>query len=357
MELVDGLVLRDEDEVEAAFDEAEPRGGSPRRSSTRSPTCTPSTPTPSASASSAAATATSSASSSAGCASGRPPRRASCDAMDETHRLLSARVPAAARDLARARRLPARQRDRHAAGRDRRGARLGAVHARRPARRRRPADGLLGRAERRGRPAHARADARARLPDAARSSSSATRRAPAATSPAWTSSSRSPTGSWRRSSRACTRATRPASTARPPTSSRSFGKIVEQLAGAALRRRAPPRVKGASMASDNVFAIVLAGGEGKRLAPLTADRAKPAVPFGGNYRLIDFALSNFVNAGYLQDRRAHAVQEPQPRPPHRDRRGGSRRCSATTSRRCRRRCAAGRTGSRARPTRSTRTST
>jgi glucose-1-phosphate adenylyltransferase len=51
------------------------------------------------------------------------------------------------------------------------------------------------------------------------------------------------------------------------------------------------------MAPD-VFGIVLAGGEGKRLAPLTADRAKPAVPFGGNYRLIDFALSNLVNAGY-----------------------------------------------------------
>jgi glucose-1-phosphate adenylyltransferase len=47
----------------------------------------------------------------------------------------------------------------------------------------------------------------------------------------------------------------------------------------------------------HVFGIVLAGGEGKRLAPLTADRAKPAVPFGGNYRLIDFALSNLVNAG------------------------------------------------------------
>jgi glucose-1-phosphate adenylyltransferase len=47
----------------------------------------------------------------------------------------------------------------------------------------------------------------------------------------------------------------------------------------------------------DVLGIVLAGGEGKRLAPLTADRAKPAVPFGGNYRLIDFALSNLVNAG------------------------------------------------------------
>jgi glucose-1-phosphate adenylyltransferase len=47
----------------------------------------------------------------------------------------------------------------------------------------------------------------------------------------------------------------------------------------------------------HVFGIVLAGGEGKRLAPLTADRAKPAVPFGGHYRLIDFALSNLVNGG------------------------------------------------------------
>ncbi len=49
---------------------------------------------------------------------------------------------------------------------------------------------------------------------------------------------------------------------------------------------------------DHVLAIVLAGGEGKRLMPLTADRAKPAVPFGGNYRLIDFALSNVINSGY-----------------------------------------------------------
>jgi glucose-1-phosphate adenylyltransferase len=51
------------------------------------------------------------------------------------------------------------------------------------------------------------------------------------------------------------------------------------------------------MAQD-VLSIVLAGGEGKRLAPLTADRAKPAVPFGGVYRLIDFALSNLVNADF-----------------------------------------------------------
>jgi glucose-1-phosphate adenylyltransferase len=49
-----------------------------------------------------------------------------------------------------------------------------------------------------------------------------------------------------------------------------------------------------------VLGIVLAGGEGKRLSPLTADRAKPAVPFGGNYRLIDFVLSNLVNAEIRQ---------------------------------------------------------
>jgi glucose-1-phosphate adenylyltransferase len=49
-----------------------------------------------------------------------------------------------------------------------------------------------------------------------------------------------------------------------------------------------------------VLGIVLAGGAGRRLAPLTADRAKPAVPFGGLYRLVDFALSNLVNAGCLR---------------------------------------------------------
>lgn len=52
--------------------------------------------------------------------------------------------------------------------------------------------------------------------------------------------------------------------------------------------------------NPRVLAIVLAGGEGKRLMPLTAERAKPAVPFGGIYRLIDFSLSNLVNSGYLK---------------------------------------------------------
>jgi glucose-1-phosphate adenylyltransferase len=52
------------------------------------------------------------------------------------------------------------------------------------------------------------------------------------------------------------------------------------------------------LADQRVLGIVLAGGAGKRLAPLTEDRAKPAVPFGGLYRLVDFALSNLVNAGF-----------------------------------------------------------
>ena len=48
---------------------------------------------------------------------------------------------------------------------------------------------------------------------------------------------------------------------------------------------------------SEVLVMVLAGGEGKRLHPLTIDRAKPAVPFGGRYRIIDIVLSNFVNSG------------------------------------------------------------
>jgi glucose-1-phosphate adenylyltransferase len=51
------------------------------------------------------------------------------------------------------------------------------------------------------------------------------------------------------------------------------------------------------VSENKVLGIVLAGGAGTRLAPLTEDRAKPAVPFGGLYRLIDFALSNLVNGG------------------------------------------------------------
>ncbi len=48
------------------------------------------------------------------------------------------------------------------------------------------------------------------------------------------------------------------------------------------------------------LAMILAGGEGRRLDPLTRERAKPAVPFGGRYRIIDFVLSNFANSGMLR---------------------------------------------------------
>jgi glucose-1-phosphate adenylyltransferase len=54
------------------------------------------------------------------------------------------------------------------------------------------------------------------------------------------------------------------------------------------------------VAEKRILGIVLAGGAGTRLAPLTDDRAKPAVPFGGLYRLVDFALSNLANAGTLR---------------------------------------------------------
>src|SRR4030095_5626783 len=54
------------------------------------------------------------------------------------------------------------------------------------------------------------------------------------------------------------------------------------------------------MAAPKVLAVVLAGGEGKRLMPLTTDRAKAAGPFGGLYRLGDLALSNLINAGYIK---------------------------------------------------------
>ena len=69
-----------------------------------------------------------------------------------------------------------------------------------------------------------------------------------------------------------------------------------------VRRAAHPRVAAwpCARGEPKVLAVVLAGGEGKRLMPLTADRAKPAVPYGGIYRLIDFALSNVVNSGYLK---------------------------------------------------------
>ncbi len=54
------------------------------------------------------------------------------------------------------------------------------------------------------------------------------------------------------------------------------------------------------MSVDDALVMILAGGEGKRLYPLTKDRAKPAVPFGGRYRIIDFVLNNFINSGFFK---------------------------------------------------------
>lgn len=51
------------------------------------------------------------------------------------------------------------------------------------------------------------------------------------------------------------------------------------------------------LSDQRILAMVLAGGEGSRLHPLTAERSKPSVPFGGNYRIVDFVLSNLVNSG------------------------------------------------------------
>ena len=57
----------------------------------------------------------------------------------------------------------------------------------------------------------------------------------------------------------------------------------------------PPRTH--PLALNRTLALILGGGAGTRLFPLTKDRAKPAVPFGGIYRIIDFTLSNCINSG------------------------------------------------------------
>ena len=51
------------------------------------------------------------------------------------------------------------------------------------------------------------------------------------------------------------------------------------------------------MIRSKVLGIIMAGGKGERLVPLTSERGKPAVPFGGKYRIADFVMSNFVNSG------------------------------------------------------------
>src|SRR5437868_10724228 len=65
---------------------------------------------------------------------------------------------------------------------------------------------------------------------------------------------------------------------------------------------------------NQVLVMILAGGEGRRLAPLTDERAKPAVPFGGRYRIVDIVLSNFVNSGFakikiLTQYKSHSLEQ------------------------------------------------
>ena len=67
------------------------------------------------------------------------------------------------------------------------------------------------------------------------------------------------------------------------------------------------------------MAVILAGGEGERLSILSGVRAKPAVPFGGKYRIIDFTLSNCVNSRHRQRRRPDPVQPALAERPHRPR--------------------------------------
>ena len=65
-------------------------------------------------------------------------------------------------------------------------------------------------------------------------------------------------------------------------------------------------------ALKNTLTLILAGGQGERLMPLTRHRAKPAVPFGGMYRIIDFTLSNCIHSGPSQHLRADAVSRALP---------------------------------------------
>ena len=76
------------------------------------------------------------------------------------------------------------------------------------------------------------------------------------------------------------------------------------LAGAIDRVLAEPTptsaggaIEDSIMANPRVLGMIMAGGRGERLEPLTRERSKPAVPFGGKYRIVDFVLSNFINSG------------------------------------------------------------
>ena len=214
MEFVRGPVLRGVSEAEAAFpDEGDRREIGFRVADTLARS-TRSTPTRSGSATSAARRTTSPASCAAGTASGRNRRPASCRRSTASTTPRGTHPgPGGASIVHGDYRLDNMILER--LGRGRRGGRLGALHARRPARRRRHADGLLARTRPGRRSASASPPTWRPASRPAPSSPPATPRPPAATSPNSTSSPPSATGSWRSSSRASTPATPPAATAMP----------------------------------------------------------------------------------------------------------------------------------------------
>ena len=67
---------------------------------------------------------------------------------------------------------------------------------------------------------------------------------------------------------------------------------------------------------DNVMGVIMGGGQGTRLYPLTKERAKPAVPIAGKYRLIDIPISNCINSGIFQNCRSDPVQFRLTSPPY-----------------------------------------
>ena len=91
------------------------------------------------------------------------------------------------------------------------------------------------------------------------------------------------------------------------------GELCDQRLRRSARTRTHP---GTNLPSQNVVALVLGGGRGTRLYPLTNYRSKPAVPLAGKYRLIDIPLSNCINSEHQPDLRADAVSIGQPASPH-----------------------------------------